>query len=57
MAGVVEKKVLGKGAFGEAVLCEKRGSREQFVKKKIKCRDFREVRPSAGRHQSHVPLL
>ena len=47
MSRVIEKKVLGKGAFGEAVLCEEQKSKEKFVKKKIKCRDFREVGATA----------
>lgn len=41
---VVEKKVIGKGAFGSAVLCKDIATGDNLVKKNIKCRNFREVR-------------
>eukprot|EP00040_Diaphanoeca_grandis_P041840 m.263618 g.263618 ORF g.263618 m.263618 type:complete len:477 (+) comp51305_c0_seq1:230-1660(+) len=40
---VVEKKLIGKGAYGSAMLC-KDSEGNSLVKKNIKCRNFREVR-------------
>jgi hypothetical protein len=44
---VVPEKMLGKGAFGEAMLVRDVRSGEKLVQKKIKCNNMREVQASA----------